>query len=464
MRVTDFNGKRITLIGLGRRTHVSLAKFLIQRGAIVTISDLKEKGQLKDEIAMLEELPVKLSLGGHREEDVLAADLIFVTPGAPRTLPCLAVARARGIPISSEIELFFELCPAPIIGITGSSGKTTTTALVGEILKTEGKTTFVGGNIGKPLIEMASQIDQQAYVVLELSSFQLEAMTVSPHVATILNITPNHLDRHPSMEDYIAAKKNIINFQKGDDKAILNLDDPVTSDLVPECKGEVWLFSRRYGVDYGAVLNGNRIIVRDDAQEETVCHKGEIRLLGEHNVENVLAAVAIGWAAGASVENIRKAVTSFNGVEHRLELVWEIDGVQYYNDSIATAPERTIAALHAFNQPIILIGGGRGKHLPLDDLAHLIVKKVKALVLLGELASDLATAVSRAANNNSFCIRICTSLREAVETAKALAEPGDIVLLSPAGTSYDMFRDFEERGHRFKEIVNALAFEKSKVV
>lgn len=452
----DLQGKKATLIGLGSRTHVALAKFLARCGVQVTISDVKSADQLALEIGLLGDTPVRLSLGGHFPEDVLTADIIFVTPGASRDLPVLREAAARRIPLSSEIELLFQLCPAPIVAITGTSGKTTTTTLVGEILKAAGKHTYVGGNIGTPLIELLDDIRRDQWVVLELSSFQLEHMSQSPHVAAVLNITPNHLDRHGTMERYVAAKKNIVLYQKPTDWAILGADDREACALANQCRGQLAWFSAEREVDEGAFLRARTVVLRAGGAEIPVCDRRQIRLPGDHNVLNVLAATAISAEAGASAEAIRHVVTNFQGVEHRLELVRELKGARFYNDSIATSPERTLAALNSFDRPIILIAGGKSKHLPLDRLAERIVASVRYLVLMGELGQEIEAAVRAAPGGEAVPIARCASLGEAVSKAHELASTGDVVLLSPGGTSFDAFRDFEDRGRQFKALVNAL--------
>jgi len=452
----DFRGKRVTLVGLGTRTHVALAHFLVRHGAEVTISDAKPAAQLGEELRLLGELPVRLRLGGHQDEDLLGADVIFVTPGAPRELPGLLRAAERGIALSSEIELLFALCRAPIIGITGSSGKTTTTTMVGEICKASGRTTLVGGNIGLPLIDHVDEIPAGALVVLELSSFQLEYLGRSPHVGAILNITPNHLDRHGTLERYAAAKWNIVAHQAAGDYAVLGVDDPETRRLAARCAGQVVPFSRRERLESGACLDGDRLVLRRQGGEQVVCRRGDLRLRGEHNVSNALAACAVGAAAGMPLAALRQVLTSFTGVEHRLELVRERHGVRFYNDSIATSPERAVAALRSFEEPIVLIVGGRSKHLPLEEMASLIAAKARAVVLVGEMAEEIEEALERLASPEGPARRRAATLEEAVAVAADLARPGDVVLLSPGGTSFDMFRDFEARGRRFKEIVGEL--------
>lgn len=452
---SDLKGKKATLIGLGTRTNVSLARFLVRRGAEVTISDRKPAEQLQQEIALLADLPVRLSLGGNRPEDTVTADVVFITPGAPRDIPAVAAAIERGVPVSSEIELLFELCPAPIVGITGSSGKSTTTTLVGEILKAAGRRVYVGGNLGTPLIERVEEMTADDWVVLELSSFQLEAMRRSPQVAAILNITPNHLDRHPSMEHYAESKRNIIRFQGPDEWTILGHANDITREY-----GRA-LISRRlyFGVDPvegdGAFTGAGAVLLRCEGETERVIPLEEIQLRGRHNLENVTAAVAITAAAGVDVESMRRAIANFRGIEHRIELVRAIDGVRFYNDSIATAPERTLAALRAFHEPIVLLAGGRDKHLPLEELAATIKERVHTLVLFGEGADLLQRAMDQVGTPPPDIVR-CENLSQAVPLGAAAARPGDVVLLSPAFTSYDQFRDFEERGRVFKRLVGEL--------
>jgi len=473
----DFTAKRATIIGLAREG-TALARFLAQRGAQVTVSDLKGPEELAENIAALEGLPIRYVLGDHPPEILDGADVLFISPGVPLEAPIVVEARRRGMPISSETRLFVELCPAPIVGITGSSGKTTTVSLVGEMLKAEGLRTWVGGNIGQPLIGHLEEIESHHKVVMELSSFQLELFGpgdwetgnwewgiegISPHIAAILNITPNHLDRHPSMEAYIEAKKNIVRYQRPGDVAVLGYDNPISRAIADECPGEVLLFSRRTEVERGAFLRAGEIVLRVGEREERICSVDEIKLLGEHNVDNVLAACTLAAAAGASPPAMARVATTFEGVEHRLELVRELDGVRYYNDSIATSPERVVAALKSFETPIVLLAGGRDKHLPWDEFARWVRRRVKHLVLFGEAAPLIEEVVrgeaySRPSTPGPYPLTLvrCADLEEAVAVAHRLAEPGDVVLLSPGGTSFDAFRDFAERGRRFKELVKGL--------
>ncbi len=454
-----FKGGRVTIIGLAREG-TALAKFLAQRGAEVTVSDLRKEEELQDNVAQLEGLPIHFVLGGHPGEVLDQTDILFLSPGVPRDTPIVIAAQEKGIPISSETNLFTELCPAPIIGITGSSGKTTTVSLVGQMLRASGLRTWVGGNIGQPLIGYLEEIEPTDKVVMELSSFQLEVMAWSPSIAAILNITPNHLDRHPSMEAYIKAKLNLLRFQQPGDVAVLgydlisNIQYPISNIQYP-----ILTFSLNEEVEQGAFLRDSQIILRLGDTEQRICSADEIKLLGRHNLENVLAACAIGAVGGASQQAMADVATTFEGVEHRLELVRERGGVRYYNDSIATSPERTVAALRSFDQPIVLLAGGRDKHLPWDEMVRLTLEKVKHLVLFGEAAPIIERAVQEARDEmqDARCkMHKCTTLEEAVEVAAREARAGDVVLLSPGGTSFDAFRDFAERGEQFRKLVKAL--------
>ncbi len=452
----DFRGRQVTLVGLGTRTHVALARYLVGKGARVRISERKPREQLSRELELIADLPVELRLGGHQPEDVLDADVVFVSPGVPREIPVLGVACERGIPISSEIELLFARCLAPIVGITGSAGKTTTTTLVGEMLRADGRAVYVGGNIGIPLIEKVDDIAADSWVVLELSSYQLEALDRSAHVGAILNVTPNHLDRHPSFEHYRESKFNLVRHQSPGDTAILGADDPVAASLAPRCTGSVRWFSSDHDVTVGAYRRGDELIVRDESVDARFAVTSDLKVPGAHNVLNVLAAAAVARATGVRLAAISQIATTFTGVEHRLEFVRQIDGVSYYNDSIATSPERTRAGLQSFTCPIVLIAGGRSKHLPMEDLARTIVEKVRAVVTIGEMADEIEEAVRAQSGGEKLPIERASDLAGAVRIARTLARPGDAVLLSPSGTSFDQFQDFEDRGRRFKAEVWAL--------
>jgi UDP-N-acetylmuramoylalanine--D-glutamate ligase len=360
----------------------------------------------------------------------------------------LQAARAKNIQLSSLVELFFALCPAPILGITGSAGKSTTTSLVGDIFAVAGRDVFVGGNIGRPLLGQLERMSRSSWVVMELSSFQLEPLQVSPHIALVTNVTPNHLDRHPSMEAYWAAKGQILAHQSPSDWAVLNADDAWTLRYRP--RGRLLRFSLE-GVVEGAYLAGEHLMLLG----EPLLDVADVQLRGRHNLANVLAAAAVAHAAGIDRESMRAGIRAFQGVAHRLQTVAERDGVLFIDDSIATAPERSIAALQAYDEPLVLIAGGRDKHLPMEAWAGLIAKRVKHVVLLGEMG-DLVEAAVRAANPRYTALSRAATMDEAVAQAARVSRSGDVVLLSPGGTSYDMYQDFEERGRDFARAVTEL--------
>lgn len=468
--LAELKDKRIAIIGLAREG-LALARFLAEFGAQVTASDLKTREQLQDTLALLADLPVRYVLGEH-PVSLLDADLVFLSPGIPLDIPLVRAARERHIPLSTETRLFLELCAAPVIGVTGSSGKTTTVSLIGEMCKAAGQRTWVGGNIGRPLIGHLTEVQAEDRVVMELSSFQLELFAAwgaesarsarmaglrkgtSPHIAAILNITPNHLDRHASMAEYISAKANILGYQSASDYAILNQDDPIAWGLRERVHGQLLTFSLRERVREGAFLKQDRVVICRDGQESVVCAVQEIKLLGRHNLSNILAACAIASAADIPISAMSAVAKSFAGVEHRLELAREWRGTRYYNDSIATSPERAIAALESFEAPIVLLAGGRDKHLPWDRWSEAAARKAKHVILFGEAAPLIEQAILARADHPAYSR--CKTMTEALQQAAQIAQPGDVVLLSPGGTSFDAFRDFAERGIRFKELVNQL--------
>jgi len=485
--------KRVVILGIARQG-TALARYLVAHGARVTLSDVKPREQL--DLQPVADLPVDLVLGGHPLTLLDACDVLCLSGGVPGDLPIVQEARRRGILLSNDAQIFFEACPAPIIGITGSAGKTTTTTLVGEILKASvarseraaggdrslsgpaqpiRSSVWVGGNIGNPLISDVERIRPQDLVVMELSSFQLELMTRSPHIACITNITPNHLDRHGTMQAYIAAKKRILDFQSPDDWQVLSADNAVTAGLSTSPR-TLWFSTRREPSTDGAWLDEAGYLrvrmtrlgqpagfCRSPSIDAVICHRRELLLMGEHNIANMLAAAAVCAAAGATVEAIRQVAITFRGVAHRLQLVAERDGVRWYDDSIATAPERLMAALKCFDRPVILLCGGRDKHLPWEDAVRMMLERCKAIVLFGEMGPMVFEKLEaegeklRAAGHPSTPqLSVLSALEEAVAEARRLAQPGDVVLLSPGGTSYDAFKDFAERGDRFRDCVNAL--------
>lgn len=487
----DLAGTRCLVVGLAREG-TALARVLAERGAAVTVTDARPAASLEEARAALAGLPLAFKLGGHPLSLLDEAQILFVSPGVPLDIPLLAEAQRRGLPLSSETRLFTRLCPAPIVGITGSSGKTTTTVLTGRMLANAGRPgrVWVGGNIGQPLIGNLGgegAIEPRDLVVMELSSFQLQFFAPwppltaalsreavqsgghgrlfdpsgwSPSLAALLNIRPNHLDRHGTMTAYVAAKEQILAHQRPDELAVLNWDDDKTRQMGLAAPQQVLWFSLKEPVARGAWLRGQELVLRFRGQEEVVCLVGELRLRGQHNVANMLAACALASAAGAPLEALRREATSFAGVEHRLELVRTRAEVCWYNDSIATSPERAVAALRSFDEPIILLAGGRDKHLPWEEMASLVQRRVRHLVLFGEAAELIASAVERARPSNSqvalASVHHAGSLEQAVELAAGLAQPGDVVLLSPGGTSFDAYVDFVARGEHFRQLVRAL--------
>jgi len=454
----DLRGKRVIVLGLARQG-TALTRFLVRAGAEVTVSDLKDESALAEVLAELERLPVRYVLGGHPKSLLDGADLLCLSGGVPVDAPIVVEARRRGIPLSNDAQIFLERCSAPVIGITGSAGKTTTTALVGEMCRAAGLTTWVGGNIGNPLIADLERIRPTDRVVMELSSFQLEIMTVSPHIAAVLNITPNHLDRHKTMENYIAAKRNIVAHQEAEDLAVLGFDDARARALALETKARVLFFSGGAEVDEGAYKTNGELVLRLGGADVLICRAEEVRLRGAHNILNVLAACTLAGLVGVPVEAMRETIRTFTGVEHRLEEVRQWRGVRWYDDSIATAPERVVAALRSFDEPIVLLAGGRDKDLPWEEFAAETVKRVRYLITFGEAGGMIARIVGarrKGSKGRLEEIRQVETLEEAVEAAAQIARPGEVVLLSPGGTSFDAFRDFAERGDRFKELVRAL--------
>lgn len=445
-------GQRSLVIGLGREG-LDLTRFLARHGATVTVTDQKSADRLAEPLDALRadgllDQRVELCLGGHDAVDLGRVDVVYASPGVPPEHTLLALARQLGIRQSSLIELFFALCPATVLGITGSAGKSTTTSLVGEMFVEAGRDVFVGGNIGRPLLGKLEEMTEQSWVVLELSSFQLEPLQVSPHIAVVTNVTPNHLDRHPSMEAYWAAKGQILAHQSPSDYAVLNADDAWSQRYRPV--GQVLRFSLT-GVVEGAYLADEQVMLLG----EPLTHTQDIPLRGRHNVANVLAASAAAHAAGIDRQAMVGAIRRFRGVAHRLQTVGAWRGVTFVDDSIATAPERSIAALEAYHEPVVLLAGGRDKHLPMTDWARLITRRVKHVVLLGEMSNLVADAI-RDVQPEYAAISRARTMTEAVAQAAQAATSGDVVLLSPGGTSYDMYGDFEERGRDFARAVGEL--------
>jgi UDP-N-acetylmuramoylalanine--D-glutamate ligase len=446
----ELRGKRVLVVGLAR-TGVATALFCAARGANVTATDARTENEIGDAIAPLRTAGVKLELGGHLENTFLAQDLIVPSPGVPADAPLLQVARAKGVTIWSEVELADRFLDGRLIGITGSNGKTTTTALIEHILRNAGFSTILAGNIGTPLVARVEQTSEDTITVVELSSFQLELIeTFRPNISVFLNLTPDHLDRHHTLEEYGRAKARIFENQTEADSAILNADDPATTPLTP-VKPHVYWFSRKQRVAQGAFMRENEIVFRHDGEEEPVLNLRDIPLAGAHNVENVLAAVAAACLAGAEPVAIAKGVRSFPGVEHRLEFVSEIGGVRYYNDSKATNVDATLKALDAFAGRILIILGGKDKGSDYTVLQKALREKAILALLIGAAAEKIEKQVT-----GSVALERAGTIERAVEIASHAARPGDVVLLAPACASFDQFQNFEHRGHVFKDLVHNL--------
>ena len=451
--LASLQGKQAAVMGIGV-SNQPLIRLLHSHGISVTARDRKTREALGATAEELEAMGISLRLGeGYLDE--LTEDVIFRTPGMRPDLPQLSAAVSRGSCLTSEMEVFFEVCPCPMLGVTGSDGKTTTTTIIASLLREAGRTVHLGGNIGHPLLAESGEMKPEDLAVLELSSFQLMTMTHSPHIAVITNLAPNHLDVHKDYAEYIAAKENIFTHQTAADIVVLNADNADTAALAHQAAGRVRLFSRQKEVEDGAFLRDGQIVLRGNGTERAVLAVSDIRLPGVHNVENYLAAIA---AVDGLVpdEVIRTFARTFGGVEHRIELVRTLDDVRWYNDSIASSPSRTIAGLNSFSQKVILIAGGKDKGIPYDILGPVVNEHVKFLILCGATAGVIRQAVEKAENYTDLAIREVQDYQEAVRLARSQAVPGDVVLLSPASTSFDRFANFMERGRAFKEIVNAL--------
>jgi len=480
----NWNGKRVLILGAARQG-LALARWLALHGAHVTLSDMRSADELRIARESIAEDQINWVLGEHPLDLLNAADVLCLSGGVPLTLPIVVEAAKRGIPLSNDSQIFMEVVPCQTIGITGSAGKTTTTTLVGNMAKLSSKkdeagrmkaehssnheinsaanhypAVFVGGNIGDPLINYVDGMKTDDVAVLELSSFQLDQMTISPNIAAILNITPNHLDRHGTMEAYTAAKARILAFQSKEDVAVLGYDDKGAWNLRNEVKGRLLTFSL-HDLDEGlngTYLQDGLLNLRDGNTYLPLILREKIPLRGDHNVLNILAALAIGHAARFPLDAMLAAVEDFHGVPHRLEFVRELRGVRWYNDSMASAPERSIAAIRSFDEPIVLMLGGRDKDLPWEDLMRLVNQRVDHVVLFGEAAGKIQKTADRLGlGKKRFTMSCASALQEAVLMAAEVAESGDVVLLSPGGTSFDEFKDFAERGERFRAWVQELS-------
>jgi len=459
---SEYKGRKIVILGLGRQG-MSMARFFARAGARVVVSDRRTEEALRHRVEALAPLGVSFSLGGHPLSLLSGADMLALSGGVPLTLPIVEEARKLGIPLVSDAELTLKHAPVPVIGITGSAGKTTTTTLVGEILRRGGKRVHVGGNIGVPVLDRLEDVAKDDWLVLELSSFQLELCTRSPKVATVLNLTPNHLDRHPSMEAYAEAKRNILRYQGEGDTVVWNVDDPWTSRWREEGTFTgvrhmaFGLEKHRYS---GTYLEEDRLVAfLPEIGPSLICRADEVKLRGRHNLANILGATAIGMAVGVSHEVAAEIARTFTGVPHRLEEVRRCCGALWVNDSIATAPERVVAALRSFDAPIILLAGGRDKKLPWDEFAREAGRRARRVIAFGEAAPLIEEVLRPYVGMQDGLLagveRVST-LEEAVQRAAALAHPGDVVLLSPGGTSFDAYENFEKRGEHFRALVHAL--------
>lgn len=444
-------GKNITVIGIGI-SNLPLIKYLVSLGANVTACDRRSAEDLGENYTELEKLGVKFNLGDGYLNN-LSGDMIFKTPGMRYDVPELLKAKENGSIVTSEMEVFFEVCPSHIIAVTGSDGKTTTTTLIHKMMTDAGYKTWLGGNIGNPLLTDTEKMKENDWVILELSSFQLHTMRKSPEIAVITNISPNHLDMHKDYKEYIDAKKNIMLYQNEGDTLIVNADNQVTADIGKSANGAVKYFSRNGMAD--VYLDGN-IIKRGIVE---ILNIKDIKIPGMHNVENYMAAIAAvsGLVSKDVIVNVAK---TFGGVEHRIELVRTLDGVKYYNSSIDSSPNRTINTLRVFPNEVIMIAGGKDKGIPYDEIGPALAEHVKVLILIGATSDKIQEAldaeINKTGNGKDIEVIRATSYENAVNTARSKAHDGDVVLLSPASTSFDMFRNFEERGNLFKKIVNEL--------
>ena len=452
-------GKKVAFIGAGV-SHKRCIEQFVELGAQVTLCDQKKSlDDFGDYADTLRRLKVNLSLGEHYTDGFAGQDIIMRTPGYEYYKPELQAALKAGAMVTSEVELFFEFCPCEIVAVTGSDGKTTTTTLISKMFEAAGRKVFLGGNIGAALLPQLADVTSDAVAVVELSSFQLISMRRSPKVAVVTNVTPNHLDHHKDMQEYIDAKRNILLYQKQPCRAVLGYENEISRSMQSDCKGKQVWFTRLHDTDNGAFLRkeDHMLCMAEDGVVTPFLAQKDVKLRGLHNIENLLAAAAAVWGE-VPVEAIRQVGSTFTGVEHRIEPVRTLDGVLYYNDSIGTSPTRTIAGLRSFDQKVILIAGGYDKHIPYEPLAPEIVAHVKNLVLMGATGPRIEKALREDPGFNEAALPIqhADNMQHAVELARAAAKPGDIIILSPASASFDLYPNFEVRGREFKKIVNAL--------
>ena len=447
--------RKVAIIGLGV-SNLPLLDYMHNVGAKVTVFDNRIIEDIpKDTMKKITDYAMEFSLGPNNLSKLEGFDIIFRSPSCLPTVPELQKEVERGAILTSEIEMLMKLCPGKVIGVTGSDGKTTTTTLIYEILKANGYNCYLGGNIGTPLFTKLNEMTPDDIIVLELSSFQLMGMEISPSISVITNISPNHLNVHSSYEEYIDAKKNIFKYQDNDGIVVLNYDNAITKAAAKEANGKVVFFSSKTKLEDGIILAGDIIKECKDKLRRHILSTNTVALRGTHNYENICAAIAA-TSSLVEVEDAVKAVQEFKGVQHRLEFIREIDGVKWYNDSIGTSPTRTIAGLHSFDERIVLIAGGYDKHLDYTPIAKPILEKVDSLILIGDTAPKIFDAVKNEAEKQGKDIKIymCDEFKNTVLVAKKVAKPGQIVLFSPASASFDLFKNFEERGNKFKELVN----------
>ncbi len=453
----NFDNQKIGILGLGKE-NVALVKYLINKNAQLIVCDQKSKEELGDYYNEISDLPLQFRLGPQYLDHLEDFQVIFRTPGLPYLDEKIQKAKANGVEISSQIKLFFQNCPSPVIGVTGTKGKGTTTSLIGEILKNAGKDVFVGGNIGNPPIEFIEKLNDKTIVVLELSSFQLQDLEISPHIAIVLDIKIDHLDIHRSEKEYIEAKRNLVKHQSKDDFAVINADYLTSIEFASSTSAKVFWFSRRKSVEPGCFSLYGDIVLRTDDDEFPILKTADIQLRGEHNLENITAAITASYLAGADVNSIKKTIKDFKGLEHRLEFVSEVEGIKFYNDSFSTTPDTTIAAIRSFSEPIILLVGGSEKNSDYEELGKVISKsKVKMIIPIGLTYERIIREIK---NPEIKITNQVFSMSEAVKIAKENSQKGDVVLLSPASASFDCFKNYKERGKIFKEEVNKLEVDK----
>ena len=449
----DIKGKKVAFIGIGT-SNLPLIKQFAEKGAVVTACDRKDFDSLGENAVQAKEYGAQLVLGENYLSEI-DADIVFRSPGTPFYKDELVALRNKGVVLTSEMEVFFDLCPCKTIAVTGSDGKTTTTTIISELLKAAGKNVHLGGNIGKPLLPEIESVDENDIAVVELSSFQLISMRKSPDIAVVTNLAPNHLDIHKDMEEYVESKKNIVLHQNAFSKAVVNLDNEISNSFSSSVRGEIVKFSIKETPATGAYLNGTTVCYSDYGKVTEIMDISDIKIPGMHNVENYLAAISAVWGM-VDVDTIVSVAKTFGGVAHRAEFVREYKGVKYYNDSIASSPTRTaLGTLSLYDEKIVIIAGGYDKHIPYEPLGPVINDKVKVLILLGDTAPKIEEAVKSAENYNADTIKIINvnNMEEAVAKAVENTETGDIVSLSPASASFGLYKNFEERGNHFKSIV-----------